>query len=136
MGCRGMWPGASAYSRRLGWQSGCKMQHKVMPMSATSAPVTPYDGHILDLAYDAIFLLELDGTIVFWNRGAEEMYGWKRAEALGRISHELLRTRFPYALDRIMRELLGRGHWAGELQHTTRNGRDLIVSARWALECD
>jgi len=105
-------------------------------MSVITAPLTPQDSHILDLAYDAIFLLALDGTIVFWNRGAEEMYGWKRHEALGKVSHELLQTRFPQPRASIQQELLTRGHWAGELLHTTRDGRELIVSTRWALERD
>lgn len=91
------------------------------------------DNDILDLAYDAIFLLDLDGTIHLWNRGAETLYGWPRQDALGKVSHELLRTRFPYALDHIMKELLAFGQWAGELRHTTRQGREVTVSARWGL---
>jgi PAS domain S-box-containing protein len=105
-------------------------------MPTISEPVTPHDGHILDLAYDGIFLLALDGTILFWNRGAEEMYGWRREQALGRISHELLRTSFPMPLEEMMEVLLSEGHWTGELVHTTRDGKELIVSARWALERD
>jgi PAS domain S-box-containing protein len=69
----------------------------------------------------AFFFLALDGTIVFWNRGAEEMYGWSAEQALGKISHRSLHTRFPYALDRIMRQLEETGHWAGELIHRTRD---------------
>jgi len=105
-------------------------------MGVISAPLTPHDSHILDLAYDGIFLLALDGTILFWNRGAEEMYGWKREQAVGRISHELLRTRFPYSRERVIAELRKEGHWAGELIHTTQDGRELIVSSRWSLERD
>ena len=96
-------------------------------MSALIEPISAYESHILDLAWDGIFMLGLDGTIEFWNRGAEEMYGWTRAEAVGRISHQLLKTRFPYPLAKIMDELGRRGKWSGELGHTTKSGRELIA---------
>src|SRR5579872_677827 len=105
-------------------------------MMVRSAPIAPHDSQILDLAHDGIFLLGLDGTIVFWNRGAEEMYGWSREDAIGKTSHDLLRTRFPYPLERIMQQMEDSGQWSGELIHTTRDGRELMVSARWALERD
>ena len=105
-------------------------------MSVLFEPISAHDSHILDLAWDGIFLVALDGTIEFWNRGAEAMYGWTREEALGRISHQLLRTRFPYPLANIIDELERRGQWSGELGHTTKSGNDLIVSARWAIERD
>jgi PAS domain S-box-containing protein len=105
-------------------------------MGAPLERTPPDDSHILDLAWDGIFLLRLDGTVEFWNRGAEAMYGWTREEALGRISHQLLKTRFPYALNSIMAELEAHGEWSGELGHTTKSGHDLIVSARWSMERD
>ena len=103
-------------------------------MDTEFIPVTLSDRRVLDVAYDGIFLLTLKGKILFWNRGAEEMYGWPRVEALGRISHDLLRTQFPIPLEDILKCLLANGHWDGELIHTTRDGRRLIVSSRWALE--
>jgi PAS domain S-box-containing protein len=105
-------------------------------MSGISTPLPLSDSQILNLSYDAIFLLDLQGTILFWNRGAEEMYGWKPSEALRRVSHELLRTRFPMPLPQIIERLERDGRWSGELVHTARDGRQLIVSAQWALERD
>lgn len=105
-------------------------------MSVTTAPLTPMESHILDLSFDGVFLLDMQGTILFWNRGAEEMYGWKRSEALGRISHQLLRTRFPIPIEQILRALETDGRWEGDLVHTTRDGRLLTIAARWALERD
>lgn len=91
---------------------------------------------LLNLAYDTIIVTDMEGTIIFWNRGAEQTYGWTKDEALGRISYELLNTRFPRNLTDIGAGLLKEGQWNGELTHTTRSGQTLIVSSRWALQRD
>src|SRR5205085_432959 len=78
---------------------------------------------LVELAHEAILVREVgSGAILFWNRGAEELYGWPRAEALGQISHKLLRTEFSCSLHEIERELTEHGRWQGELAHTTRDG--------------
>src|SRR5689334_447808 len=87
---------------------------------------------LVELAPAALLVRDLDtGAIVFWNRGAEELYGWPRAEALGRVSHELLQTEFRRPLVEIEAELEEHGHWEGDLVHTTRDGRRLLISSRW-----
>lgn len=89
---------------------------------------------ILDLANDTIFVRDLDGRIIYWNRGAERLYGWNKQEAIGQITHALLTTRFPEPLETIMSDLLHAGQWQGELQHTRRDGAQIIVSSRWTLQ--
>ena len=91
---------------------------------------------LLDLAHDAILSLRLDGTIEFWSRGAEELYGWSREEALGKISHDLLQTKFPEPLENVHRKLLTAGGWQGELEHTTKKGTLVIGASRWAVRRD
>jgi two-component system CheB/CheR fusion protein len=88
---------------------------------------------ILDLAHDAILVRDLDGRILSWNRGAEEIYGWTGEQAVGRTTHELLHTRFPQPLPMIETQLLRSGRWDGELVHTHRDGRALDIDSRWAL---
>jgi PAS domain S-box-containing protein len=56
---------------------------------------------LLDLIWDAIFLRALDGTITYWNAGAERIYGWTKEDALGENSHALLKTEFPRPLEQI-----------------------------------
>ncbi|MGB3491313.1 MAG: PAS domain S-box protein [Elainellaceae cyanobacterium] len=91
---------------------------------------------LLDLAHDTIMARRLDGSITFWNQGAEATYGWSRDEALGQISHTLLQTQFPQAQNEIEAELLRRGYWEGELLHTTQAGEHITVASRWALQRD
>jgi PAS domain S-box-containing protein len=89
-----------------------------------------------NLAHDTIMVHDMDGRITFWNSGAEQTYGWTRDEAIAKVSHELLRTRFPHNLMEITAMLLSQGRWDGELTHTTRSGETIIVSSRWALQRD
>jgi two-component system, sensor histidine kinase len=63
----------------------------------------------------------------------ERLYGWSRAEAIGPISHDLLKTEFPTSRSEIEAEFLRAGHWTGELTHRTRDGRPIIVASHWAL---
>ena len=60
---------------------------------------------LLDLSFDAILVRDPADRIIYWNDGAKQLYGYTSEEALGRVSHELLRTKFPEALDRITGQL-------------------------------
>ena len=91
---------------------------------------------LLDLTHDTIFVRDMNNVITYWNRGAEELYGWSRAEAVGKVSHQLLQTVFPLLLAEIVEELLRSGRWEGELIHTTRTGAQVTVASRWSLEHD
>src|SRR4030095_13768147 len=88
---------------------------------------------MLDLAHDAIFAWELDGAISYWNRAAEEIYGYAREEAVGRVSHELLETETAAGIDAILDSLRLSGRWMGELRHRTKDGREIVVESRMTL---
>ena len=89
---------------------------------------------LIEIAHDGIIVRDLDGKIHFWNHGAEEMYGYSKEQADGRISHELLRTIFPQPLPEIEAANLRDGCWEGELIHTVQNGTRIVVASRWVLQ--
>jgi PAS domain S-box-containing protein len=89
--------------------------------------------NLLQQAHDAIFVWEFPRTIVYWNRGAEQLYGFSREEAMGRLGHELLRTEHPMPTADFEATLERDGEWTGELTHTTRDGRKIIVESRHVL---
>lgn len=91
---------------------------------------------LLDLAYDAIFVHDLNNRITFWNLGAEELYGYTRQEAVGQLAPQLLRTEFPASFQATTHALFETGHWQGELIHTCKDGRRVTLSSRWNLQRD
>lgn len=91
---------------------------------------------LLDLAHDAIIVRGTGDTITFWNHGAEETYGWTSEEALGRATHNLLRTCFPKPVAEINADVAKNGGWEGELVHTTKDDREIVVASRWAVTRD
>ena len=91
---------------------------------------------LLDLTHDTIFVRDMNDVITYWNRAAEELYGWTAADAVGSIPHRLMQTVFPAPLEQIRAELLGAGRWEGELVQTRADGSRVVVASRWSLQRD
>ncbi len=89
---------------------------------------------VLDLA--PVLVRDLDGRIVRWSRGAERLYGYAKAEALGRFAHELLQTRFPGSKEQVEEALHRTGTWEGELVQRKRNGERLAVVSQQSVYRD
>jgi PAS domain S-box-containing protein len=91
---------------------------------------------LLNHAQEAILLCDLAGQILFWNRGAERIYGWSAEEVTGRnLRAELYHGDFTRA-DLAQQELESQGRWAGELRQYTRDGREIIIEGHWTLVRD
>jgi PAS domain S-box-containing protein len=89
---------------------------------------------LLELATEAIIVRDLNGLLLFWNSGAEALYGWQRDEVLGKPIHEILETQFPVGDATIESTLATVRSWEGNLIQSTRDGRELVVASRLALK--
>ena len=92
--------------------------------------------NLLDLTHDTIFVADMQGVIKYWNRGAEEQYGWTAEQAVGTVAYELLKTVFPTSREEIIVEVTRAGRWEGELLHTRKDGTRIVVACRLALQSD
>jgi PAS domain S-box-containing protein len=91
---------------------------------------------LLDLSNDAILVRDGQDRVTYWNHGAEQAYGYARGEVLGKVAPALLKTVFPEPLEQITEKLRREGHWSGELVHTRKDGAEVTVMSRWALQRD
>ena len=88
---------------------------------------------LLTLSYEPILVWRLDGGIEGWNAGAERLYGFRPEETLGRVCHTLLQTKFPIEVAELTAQLQNSRYWAGELRHTCKDGREVVVDSRMQL---
>ena len=91
---------------------------------------------LLNLTNDAIIVRDQQNRILYWNRGAEEMYGFSAKEAIEKITHELLQTTHPENLEKIRKNLERDNYWSGELVHIRKDGKTITVFSRWTLDRD
>lgn len=91
---------------------------------------------LLDLTQDAVVVTDMQGRVTYWNRGAQELYGWAADEVMGKPLHELVRTEFPLPIDRVMQQVEAQGRWTGEVVQYSRTRRRMHIATRCALEVD
>jgi len=91
---------------------------------------------LLDQAQDAILKRDLDHNILFWNKGAERIYGWTAEEVIGKNAADILFQGSSAALQPATQTLLEKGEWRGDLRQVRRTGDEVIVESRWTLVRD
>ncbi|KJH69587.1 hybrid sensor histidine kinase/response regulator [Aliterella atlantica] len=90
---------------------------------------------LLDIATDAILVRDLTSRILFWNKGAEHLYGWSAETVLGKTDDLLYPQSSPQSQE-AQKILFEQGEWSGELHQVTKNGKEVIVESRWTLMRD
>src|SRR5215204_5875892 len=88
---------------------------------------------LLDQAQDAILVRDLEQNILFWNKGAEKMYGWSAEEVIGKNVRELLFKESSAQFEEASQAVLQTGKWQGEMRQTRRDGVEIIIEGRWTL---
>lgn len=91
---------------------------------------------LLDIATDAIWVKDLNQNILFWNKGAENLYGWTRSEATAQSSSCLFEVKSAEELNQIEQTILTTGEWHGELEQVTKAGKSITVASRQTLVRD
>ncbi|MBD1848233.1 response regulator [Cyanobacteria bacterium FACHB-63] len=86
---------------------------------------------LLDVTTDAIWVLDLEHQILFWNQGAERLYGWLKAEASSLHANDLLCQKAAPTLEKIQKTVLEVGEWQGELHQLTKDGKEILVESCW-----
>ena len=92
---------------------------------------TAKQAELIDLSPDAIIVQQPNGTITFWSRGAEKLYGWTKKEVIGKDIHTLLKSEFPRPLEEILNKIKLEGAWSGEIVHTSKDERKVVVQSYW-----
>jgi len=121
--------------RELNTELEGRLEERTKTLGQRAAVLTE-QAALLDLAQDAIVVGDMHSRILFWNLGAEAMFGWTSLEVLGTNTNALLKTEFSEAPEAIEATLLQQGRWRGEAVHRKRDGTRLIVASRWALQRD
>ncbi len=91
---------------------------------------------LLDQAQDAILVRELNHNILFWNKGAEKIYGWSAEEVIGKNAADLLFKDRSVQFDAAREAIIQDGEWKGEMHQVRRDGSEIIVESRWTLVRD
>jgi PAS domain S-box-containing protein len=91
---------------------------------------------LLDLTNEAILIRDHEDRVTYWNRGAQELYGYSAAEAFGQVTHKLLQTEHSESLQQIFKKLERDNRWSGEIVHRRKDGTKTFVMSHWAVDRD
>ncbi len=112
----------------------CKNHRRPIEKTNLVDDIIKKQARLLLLSKDAILIRRFSsGRIVFWNRGAQKLYGWSRRSAIGKPAYNLLQTKLPEPPQEIKAKLRRQGCWTGNLVQTRKDGRQIVVASYWSL---
>ena len=111
-------------------------RHRAMETLEKNSAQLAEQARLLELAPVAVLVRDLESRVTYWNRGAEEIYGWTSAEASGKVTHKLLQTKFPEPFSEMEAKIFSGVPWQGELTHHKRTGEEAVVVSRQVLRRD
>ncbi len=88
---------------------------------------------MLNQAREAIFITDLSNRVIYWNAGAERLFGWPAAEAMGRTAEQIFDATVAGVIEAARVETLAKGEWSGEIRMHSRTRTPLIVESRQSL---
>jgi two-component system cell cycle sensor histidine kinase/response regulator CckA len=91
---------------------------------------------LLDKAHDAVGVRDLEHRLIYWNKGAQRLYGWTAEEVIGKHAEKFLYKEESSNLIEAKKSVIERGEWNGELKQITKKGEEIIVESRWTLMLD
>jgi two-component system cell cycle sensor histidine kinase/response regulator CckA len=136
---------SSCFSRIAGDGNGNGRRHNIIGLNNDTNELEMHlkqleeqireQASLLDKTQDAIEVRDLEHRLIYWNKGAQHLYGWMAGEAIGKNPVEFLFKGMeePPQLIEAKRFVLERGEWTGELHQITKEGKDVIVESRWSL---
>jgi two-component system cell cycle sensor histidine kinase/response regulator CckA len=133
-----MWLDVTAYPSVAGlavYLRDVTEEEEIVRDNAAKSGVISSQAALLDVARDAILVRGLDHSIRYWNRAAENMYGWTAAEALGKSVRDLV-YEDSRAFDTATAAVLRDGQWFGDIEQKSRDGRRIIAEGSWTLVRD
>jgi PAS domain S-box-containing protein len=89
---------------------------------------------LLESAAESILITDMEHHVVYWNQGAERLYGWTEAEVIGKLPQIFLETIYPESRENIRRQLKQNGHWHGRLERKRKDGRRIVIESSWAVD--
>ena len=122
---------ATVYRNEAGKISGIFAAARDVTEHRKAEEILRKQAALIDLSPDGIVVKKPDGTITFWSLGAEKLYGWTAAQAVGQKIQALLKTKFPEPSENINSQLEQEGKWSGELTHQTKLGRAVAIQSYW-----
>jgi PAS domain S-box-containing protein len=89
---------------------------------------------LIEAAVESILITNAEHHVIYWNQGAEKLYGWTEQEAIGKLPSMLLETSYPESMENIERQLKESGRWHGQLVRKRKDGSTVVTESAWALD--